>query len=179
MFIVFTNFKVKTDFDSSINNPWKAYGTELCTQDWLEIYQLFQDGTEELVRTYNYCILSQLLFYCNFFMEILLQVGRYCSTSSPGPVVSLQKVALGLRVNFYTDNANVSSGFMGQYTFFEEKSAFGGKKKLKLFLRKERKSGYKYILKNRVKNNRKTFEIPTQSRNYKNLSVVFYSLNIY
>jgi len=98
--IVFTNFKVKTDFDSSINNPWKAYGTELCTQDWLEIYQLFQDGTEELV-------------------------GRYCSTSSPGPVVSLQKVALGLRVNFYTDNANVSSGFMGQYTFFEEKSAFG------------------------------------------------------
>ena len=67
-------------------------------------------------------------------MEILLQVGRYCSTSSPGPVVSLQKVALGLRVNFYTDNANVSSGFMGQYTFFEEKSAFGGK----LFFRKER-----------------------------------------
>ena len=78
-------------------------------------------------------ILSQLLFYCNFFMEILLQVGRYCSTSSPGPVVSLQKVALGLRVNFYTDNANVSSGFMGQYTFFEEKSAFGGKKKLNSF----------------------------------------------
>ena len=138
LFIVFTNFKVKTDFDSSINNPWKAYGTELCTQDWLEIYQLFQDGTEELVRTYNYFISSQLLFYCNFFMEILLQVGRYCSTSSPGPVVSLQKVALGLRVNFYTDNANVSSGFMGQYTFFEEKSAFGGKKN-KISLRKENK----------------------------------------
>ena len=107
MFIVFTNFKVKTDFDPNNaitidKGAWKAYGTDLCTQDWLEIYQLFQDGSEELV-------------------------GRYCSTSSPGPVVSLQKVALGLRVNFYTDNANVSSGFMGQYTFFEEKSAFGGK----------------------------------------------------
>ena len=80
-----------------------------------------------------------IAFYLNyyfiaiFFMEILLQVGRYCSTSSPGPVVSLQKVALGLRVNFYTDNANVSSGFMGQYTFFEEKSAFGGKKKINSF----------------------------------------------
>ena len=78
-------------------------------------------------------------------MEILLQVGRYCSTSSPGPVVSLQKVALGLRVNFYTDNANVSSGFMGQYTFFEEKSAFGGKKKLNSFWEKRTNSGYTYI----------------------------------
>ena len=78
---------------------------------------------------FEHIIISFYLNYCNFLMAFLLQVGRYCSTSSPGPVVSLQKVALGLRVNFYTDNANVSSGFMGQYTFFEEKSAFGGKKK--------------------------------------------------
>ena len=94
-----------------------------------------------------------------FFMPFLLQVGRYCSTSSPGPVVSLQKVALGLRVNFYTDNANVSSGFMGQYTFFEEKSAFGGKN-IKPSLRKENKIRV-FIYKNRVKNYRKSFEIPT------------------
>ena len=75
-------------------------------------------------------------------MAFLLQVGRYCSTSSPGPVVSLQKVALGLRVNFYTDNANVSSGFMGQYTFFEEKSAFGGKKNIKTLFEKRNQGIY-------------------------------------
>ena len=55
-------------------------------------------------------------------------VGRYCATSSPGPVVSLQKVAVGLKVYFHTDEKDVYSGFMGRYTFFHEKSAFGGKK---------------------------------------------------
>ena len=62
-------------------------------------------------------------------------------------------------------------------THFLKKNLHLEVKKIKLFLRKERKSGYKYILKNRVKNNRKTFEIPTQRGNNKNLSVVFYSLN--
>ena len=71
-------------------------------EDWLEIYQIYQDRTEELV-------------------------GRYCANSSPGPVVSIQKAAVGLKVYLHTDEKDVYSGFMGRYNFFQEKSAFGGK----------------------------------------------------
>ena len=81
---------------------WVAYGRAQCVEDWLEIYQIYQDRTEELV-------------------------GRYCANSSPGPVVSIQKAAVGLKVYLHTDEKDVYSGFMGRYNFFQEKSAFGGK----------------------------------------------------
>ena len=80
---------------------WVAYGRSQCVEDWLEIYQIYQDRSEELV-------------------------GRYCANSAPGPVVSLRKIAVGLKVYLHTDEKDVYSGFMGRYMFFEEKSEFGG-----------------------------------------------------
>ena len=80
---------------------WAAYGQMSCQEDWLEIYQIYQDRSEELV-------------------------GRYCANSAPGPVVSLRKIAVGLKVYLHTDDKDVYSGFMGRYMFFEEKSEFGG-----------------------------------------------------
>jgi len=71
-----------------------------CVEDFLEIYQLYQDNSEELV-------------------------GRYCSMSAPGPVVSLRGAAVGLKVFLHTDEKDVYSGFLGRYQFFKEKSVFG------------------------------------------------------
>ena len=101
--IVFDSFKVRTD--NLVQTPdlgaWVAYGRAQCVEDWLEIYQIYQDRSEELV-------------------------GRYCANSAPGPVVSLRKIAVGLKVYLHTDGKDVYSGFMGRYMFFEEKSEFGG-----------------------------------------------------
>ena len=71
-----------------------------CVEDWLEIYQLFRDNTE-------------------------MMVGRYCSMSAPGPVVSVPGTGVGLKIILHTDGKNVSSGIMGRYMFFPEKSVFG------------------------------------------------------
>lgn len=101
--IVFDSFKIRTDNlkqDSSLG-AWVAYGRAQCVEDWLEIYQIYQDQSEELI-------------------------GRYCANSAPGPVVSLQRIAVGLKVYLHTDDKDVYSGFMGRYMFFPEKSAFGG-----------------------------------------------------
>ena len=96
-------------FSQNVIGAWVAYGRSQCVEDWLEIYQIYQDRTEELV-------------------------GRYCANSSPGPVVSIQKAAVGLKVYLHTDEKDVYSGFMGRYNFFQEKSAFGGKSFWKSFL---------------------------------------------
>ncbi len=77
-----------------------AYGRTQCVEDWVEIYQIYKDNSQELV-------------------------GRYCSSSAPGPVVSLQNIAVGLKVLLHTDDKDVYSGFMGRYMFFKEKSIFG------------------------------------------------------
>jgi hypothetical protein len=69
-------------------------------EDWLEIYQIYKDNSEELV-------------------------GRYCASSAPGPVVSMRQVAVGLKVFLHTDHKDVYSGFLGRYMFFNEKSVFG------------------------------------------------------
>jgi len=98
--IVFDNFKVRTEKLATSNNSlgaWKAYGREQCVEDWVEIYQIYRDMKEELV-------------------------GRYCSASSPGPVVSLADVAVGLKVFLHTDSKDVYSGFLGKYMFFPAKS---------------------------------------------------------
>ena len=71
---------------------------EQCVEDWLEIYQIYRDQTEELV-------------------------GRYCSQSAPGPVVSLSEVSVGLKVFLRTDSKDVYSGFLGKYQFFPAHSA--------------------------------------------------------
>lgn len=74
-----------------------------CVEDWLEIYQIYRDNSEELV-------------------------GRYCANSAPGPVVSLRELAVGLKVFLHTDAQDVYSGFLGRYRFFEETSVFGNGK---------------------------------------------------
>jgi len=100
--IVFDSFKLRTDnlpANEALGN-WVAYGRSQCVEDWVEILQIYQDRSEELV-------------------------GRYCSNSAPGPVVSLRKIAVGLKVIMHTDDKDVYSGFMGRYMFFSEKSEFG------------------------------------------------------
>ena len=77
-----------------------------CLEDWVEIYQIYRDEREELV-------------------------GRYCSQSAPGPVVSLSDVAVGLKVFLHTDSKHVYSGFLGKYDFFPAKST---EKKGKYFI---------------------------------------------
>lgn len=100
--IVFDSFKVRVEnlINAEEMGAWVAYGRSQCVEDWLEIYQIYQDRSEELV-------------------------GRYCANSAPGPVVSLRKIAVGLKVYLHTDEKDVYSGFMGRYMFFEEKSEFG------------------------------------------------------
>lgn len=53
--------------------PFSSPSRSQCLEDWLEIYQLYRDDSEELV-------------------------GRYCAMSAPGPVVSLRGLAVGLKV---------------------------------------------------------------------------------
>ena len=69
--IVFDSFKLRTDnlpANEALGN-WVAYGRSQCVEDWVEILQIYQDRSEELV-------------------------GRYCSNSAPGPVVSLRKIVV-------------------------------------------------------------------------------------
>ena len=100
--IVFDTFKVRTDNlrQNTSLGAWKAYGRDQCEEDWLEIYQVYRRESDELV-------------------------GRYCSSSAPGPVVSLYEHAVGLKVFLHTDDADVYSGFLGRYMFFREKSEYG------------------------------------------------------
>ena len=82
------------------NFPIFLSSRDQCVEDWLEIYQMYRDNSEELV-------------------------GRYCANSATGPVVSLREISVGLKVFFHTDSKDVYSGFLGEYIFFEEKSVFG------------------------------------------------------
>ncbi|XP_044013661.1 dorsal-ventral patterning tolloid-like protein 1 isoform X2 [Aphidius gifuensis] len=94
--IVFDHFKVRT---RNTNITSGHYGSELCQDDWLEIYNMYHDGTETLI-------------------------GRYCSMTAPGPVES-NLGALGLKVILHSDLQHVYSGFKAHYTFDVAKSIFG------------------------------------------------------
>lgn len=75
------------------------YFRAVCQEDWLEIYNVYRDGTEKLV-------------------------GRYCSTTAPGPIES-NRGALGLKVILHADSEGVYSGFKARYNFETAKSIFG------------------------------------------------------
>ena len=79
------------------DNPFRR---SQCLEDWLEIYEIYRDGTEEFV-------------------------GRYCDKSTPGPVVSKRGKVVGLKVTLRTNDEDVYSGIFGRYMFFKEKSIFG------------------------------------------------------
>jgi len=73
----------------------------VCKEDWLEIYNIYKDGTEKIV-------------------------GRYCGMTAPGPLES-NRGAIGLKVLLHTNSEGVSSGFKARYFFDEAKPIFGGK----------------------------------------------------
>ncbi|XP_045469321.1 cubilin isoform X2 [Harmonia axyridis] len=94
--LIFDNFKIHAD---SANASVGSYGVVLCQEDWLEIYNVYRDSTEKMV-------------------------GRYCSTSAPGPIES-NRGAIGLKIVLHTDSEGVYSGFKARYSFESAKSIFG------------------------------------------------------
>ena len=92
---------------------------------YIEKFGIIIKLLELLSNFFNYCENSSRH---DRFEEL---VGRYCSTSAPGPVVSPSGNGVGLRVLLHTDARNVSSGIMGRYMFFKENSQVGrGKARL-------------------------------------------------
>ncbi|XP_043464609.1 dorsal-ventral patterning tolloid-like protein 1 isoform X2 [Leptopilina heterotoma] len=94
--LIFDHFKVKA---KNVNITVGHYGLELCQDDWVEVYNMYQDRTEKLI-------------------------GRYCGLTAPGPVES-NLGALGLKVILHSDSELVYSGFKARYIFENTKSIFG------------------------------------------------------
>ncbi|CAH0553998.1 unnamed protein product [Brassicogethes aeneus] len=94
--LVFDNFKVRAD---SANSTIGSYGVHVCQEDWLEIYNMYRDGTEKMV-------------------------GRYCGLTAPGPIES-NRGATGLKIVLHADSELVYSGFRARYSFETAKSIFG------------------------------------------------------
>jgi len=59
------------------------YRTSVCSEDWLEMYVMYRDGTDRFL-------------------------GRYCGYTAPGPVES-PRGATGIRVVLHTDQENVTN----------------------------------------------------------------------
>ncbi|XP_035216959.1 cubilin-like, partial [Stegodyphus dumicola] len=91
--IVFNYFKTKTKHD-----PASTGYNEVCTEDWLEIYEVHPSGREN-------------------------KVGRYCSKSTPGPIVS-DKGVHTMKVVLHTDAEGVASGFTATYNFISPTQKF-------------------------------------------------------
>ncbi|XP_023327852.1 dorsal-ventral patterning tolloid-like protein 1 isoform X2 [Eurytemora carolleeae] len=103
--LVFDHFRVRADklenisvANASLGN-WKAYGRDQCLEDYVEIFTLINKAERQLL-------------------------GRYCSTSSPGPVVS-PRGTVGLELFLHTDHDAVYSGFKGRYMYIQAQSPFG------------------------------------------------------
>lgn len=64
--------------------------SEICREDWIEIYELYPSGREK-------------------------KVGRYCGRTAPGPLISEVDA---LKVVLQTDDKGVASGFTATYEFF-------------------------------------------------------------
>ncbi|XP_024085153.1 cubilin isoform X2 [Cimex lectularius] len=94
--LIFDHFRVRAD---AINGTFGFYGSSICFEDWLEMYNLYRDGTEKLI-------------------------GRYCGMTAPGPLDS-NRGAIGLKVILHTDKEGVYSGFKARYSFDVAKSIFG------------------------------------------------------
>ncbi|CAH1967539.1 unnamed protein product [Acanthoscelides obtectus] len=93
--LVFDNFKIRAD---NVNTSIGSYGT-ICQEDWIEIYNIYRDGTET-------------------------KIGRYCHMSAPGPIES-NRGAIGLKLILHSDGEGVYSGFKARYSFEVAKSIFG------------------------------------------------------
>lgn len=76
-----------------------VHRADICREDWLEMYNMYHDGTETLI-------------------------GRYCSTTAPGPIDS-NRGAVGLKVVLRSDDEGVFSGFKAHYSFEPVKPIYG------------------------------------------------------
>ncbi|XP_065169996.1 bone morphogenetic protein 1 isoform X3 [Atheta coriaria] len=94
--LIFENFKVRAD---SANSTIGSYGAAVCQEDWLEIFNVYRDGTERIV-------------------------GRFCGMTAPGPIES-NRGATGLKIVLHADADGVYSGFKARYVFETAKSIFG------------------------------------------------------
>ncbi|XP_060879862.1 LOW QUALITY PROTEIN: tolloid-like protein 1 [Metopolophium dirhodum] len=94
--VIFDQFKIKVDV---ANISLVQFGVFVCKEDWLEIYNIYKDGTEKIV-------------------------GRYCGMTAPGPLES-NRGAIGLKVLLHTNSEGVSSGFKARYFFDDAKPIFG------------------------------------------------------
>lgn len=72
----------------------------VCQEDWLEMYNMYRDGTEKLI-------------------------GRYCGMTAPGPLDSTRG-AVGIKILLHSDQEGVYSGFKARYSFEVAKSIYGG-----------------------------------------------------
>ncbi|XP_065225837.1 tolloid-like protein 2 isoform X2 [Planococcus citri] len=94
--LIFDTFKVRAD---NANATVAQFGDELCQEDYVEIYNMYKDGSE-------------------------IRIGRFCGLTSPGPIESYRG-ATGMKVLLQTDANNVFSGFKARYSFETVKSIFG------------------------------------------------------
>ncbi|XP_046671731.1 dorsal-ventral patterning tolloid-like protein 1 [Homalodisca vitripennis] len=94
--LVFDHFKVRAD---QANSTAGSYGTTVCQEDWLEMYNMYRDGTEKLI-------------------------GRYCGMTAPGPLDSTRG-AVGIKILLHSDQEGVFSGFKARYSFEVAKSIYG------------------------------------------------------
>ncbi|XP_071036301.1 cubilin-like isoform X2 [Parasteatoda tepidariorum] len=90
--IVFNYFRTKTSDTAST-----GYNDD-CTEDWLEIYEVYPNDREN-------------------------KIGRYCTRSTPGPIVS-DKEAHTMKVVLHTDAQGVASGFIATYNFITPDKKF-------------------------------------------------------
>ncbi|XP_022253784.1 cubilin-like isoform X3 [Limulus polyphemus] len=82
---VFNYFKTKRLLSTS-----SGYN-EMCTEDWIEIFEVYPSGREN-------------------------KFGKYCSKTAPGPIVSDVGIH-DMKVVFRTDKVEVASGFSATYLF--------------------------------------------------------------
>ncbi|XP_050436829.1 cubilin-like [Adelges cooleyi] len=94
--LIFDQFKIRAD---RANTSLVQFGVTVCTEDWVEIYNIYKDNTEKIV-------------------------GRYCGMTAPGPLES-NRGALGLKVLLHTNSQGVYSGFKARYFFDVAKPIFG------------------------------------------------------
>lgn len=76
------------------------FSMSVCQEDWLEMYNMYRDGTEKLI-------------------------GRYCGMTAPGPLDSTRG-AVGIKILLHSDQEGVYSGFKARYSFEVAKSIYGG-----------------------------------------------------
>ena len=74
---------------------------EHCTEDWLEVYQVYPSG-----REYKF--------------------GRFCASTAPGPIISDVGVH-SMKILLNTDDVGAASGFSASYHFLPALTTLGGK----------------------------------------------------